>query len=224
MKFFLFLRKILFLPLCFSLLFTLPSCGERTDDLFSSVSELRSNIFLAESEQFRIKIYAVKKESPYLSDGIARERSWRTEIYLTAPSGEKDCDVSFSLNGQTYGGDMSYDNVKSEYFYFATLDISSLQSLPLTLTYDDTVVAMNAVSVLEEGVLSPREVLQKIKADNREAFQALTDKNGFNGEIYLRLVFEGAPYYYAGLVDKQGKIFSILADGKTGNTLATRIG
>ena len=218
----------IFLPLkglcILTLLLSCSACTKQNDDLFSSVSENRSNIFLAENDELHLKIHAVKKESPYLSDGVARETSWRTEVFLTAPSGEKESAVSFTVNGNTYGGDFSYDNVKSEYFYFVTLDISTLQSIPVTVTYGDTVVAMNAVSVLEEGVLSTREVLKKVKAENEDAFRPLTTKHGFDGEIYVRLVYEGAPYYYVGVVDKNGKLFSMLADGKTGKTLATRNG
>jgi len=74
------------IALCVGLCLTLCSCG-KSIDYFSYVSELRNNIFLAEHEDIRLRVYSVVKETPYVADGIARERSPRTEIYLFAPEG-----------------------------------------------------------------------------------------------------------------------------------------
>lgn len=212
--------------LCYTLACSVPfcftACAPRKNDLFYSVSELRSNIFLSETKDIRLKIYAEQKESPFLSDGIARECAPKTEIYVSAPSGEKDCTIAFLVNGTTYGGDCSYDNVKGEYFYFVSLDVSSEKNIPVTIDYDGTTIALNAASVLTEITLSPQAALKKAEKENAEAFERLTSHGGFDGEIRLRLVWEGAPYYYVGLVDKSGNVFSILCDGITGKTLATR--
>ena len=106
----------------------LSACKKQTD-YFQYVSELRSNIFLAQTDDFSLRIYSVSKENPYAADGIPKEVSTRTEIYLTAPSGDKTCNLSFRANEREYAGEMSYDNVKAEYYYSCALDSSALDEI-----------------------------------------------------------------------------------------------
>ena len=207
-------------------LFCCCACNRKSVDYFSYVSELRSNVFLAETEEFSLKIYTGFKESPYLADGRKRSVNPRTEIFLTALSGEKNYCAQFTHLGKTYGGDLSFDNVKSDYFYHCDVDVSALNELVVEISYGDTVVELNAVSVLknseESNVLSPEEILQKVCLSERERVQMMTDQNGFLGEFYIRLLHESAPYYYVGIVDRESKIYSLLLDAKSGKILAKR--
>ena len=186
------------------------------------VSELRSNIFLAKTENFSLRIYAVSKEYPYLSDGIPQECTTRLEAYLVAPEGDESCQISILVDGKTYGGDMSFDNVKTEYYYSCTLDVAKQSELPCTIVYGDERLELTARSVKSKDVLSPENILQKLETAENELFLSLTDKYGFAGEIYLRLLYEGAPYYYIGIIDRNGCINAFLLDAVTGKILAKR--
>ena len=77
-------RCVLLFWILISSIFLFSSCHKKTVDYFSYVSELRQNVFLAETEEFSLKIYTGFKESPYLADGKKREINPRTEIFLTA--------------------------------------------------------------------------------------------------------------------------------------------
>ena len=50
----------------------------------------------------------------------------------------------------------------------------------------------------------------------------MTDRNGFAGEIYLRLIYEDAPYYYVGIIDRNGGILALLVHSESGKILARR--
>jgi hypothetical protein len=50
----------------------------------------------------------------------------------------------------------------------------------------------------------------------------MTDKYGFTGEIYLRLLYEDAPYYYVGVINRKGEITAFLVNATTGKVLAQR--
>ena len=213
--------SLLFPVVFFLTLLLLPACAKKID-YFSYVSELRQNIFLAENEDFSLRVYSVAKESPYIADGIPREISHRTEVYLIAPSGEKDCRLSFLFNEETYGGEMSYDNVKSEYYFSCTLDISKLTALDCTISYGETEITLNAKSVLNGDELSPKSILQYVQKENMDLFTNLTDKYGFSGEIYIRLIYEENAYYYIGIIDRTGKIYAFLTNAKNGKILAKR--
>ncbi len=214
------LPKLFLLLLPLVLLF----CGgcKKSVNYLDYVSELRSNIFLAKTEDFSLRIYAVNKETPYATDGIPEKCTPRVEAYLVAPDGTKSAELELLLGEKSLGGEMSYDNVKCEYFYSATADISELYSIPCTLRYGDTEVQLTATSVKTEQTLTPKAALDKLTGEYPELFQELTDEYGFAGEIYLRLIYEDAPYYYVGVIDKEGNIEAFLLNAQTGKILARR--
>lgn len=198
------------------------SACKKNIDYFDYVSECRSNIFIAETDEYRLRIYAVTKEIPYVTDGIPKELSTRTEVFFIAPSGDKDCSLYFTVNGKEYGGELSYDNVKAEYYYSCTLDASACRELSCRIQYGDTEMQLRAASVLKVSTLSAKSVLYSIVENERELFTSLTDKYGFAGEIYLRLIYEDSPYYYLGVIDHNGNVYAFLINAETGKILAKR--
>jgi len=213
-----------FLPvfLCLlTLFYGFCSCAKKLD-LSDYVSELRSNIYIAEKDGFSLRIYAVLKESPYVADGIVQERSARVEAHLIAPEGQETCRLTFSYGGKDYGGEMSFDNVKTEYYFSRTLELSNASELPCVIEYGSTKVEFTAVSVKTAETLSPENILKNLHREESEFFSSLTDKYGFSGEIYLRLIYEDAPYYYVGVIDRNGKINAFLLNANTGKILAKR--
>ncbi len=191
-------------------------------DYMDYVSELRSNIFLAKTEDFSLRIYAVRKEYPYASDGIPQESSTRLEAYLVAPNGVEVCVFNVTVDGKEYGGEMSFDNVKTEYYFSCTLDVSNATELPCKIRYRNEELSLNAVSVKTNDLLSAKAILTHLQTTEAELFEILTDKYGFTGEIYIRLIYEGSPYYYIGIIDRNSKINAFLLDAKTGKILAKR--
>ena len=214
--------KRVFLTLFATLFFFCFGGCKKEFDYTPYVSELRSNIFLAEVNGLSLRIYAVKKEHPYAADGIPREGNSRLEAYLLPPSEDKSCEFYFTVNGREYGGDMSFDNVKTEYYYACSLDVSSLQEFPCKLKYGNETYEFTAHSVLEKEVLSPQSALKKLQECEGELFTSLTDKYGFAGEIHLRLIYEESPYYYIGIIDRKGNVHAFLLSAKTGKVLAKR--
>lgn len=193
-------------------------------DYFAYVSELRSNILLAENEDFSLRVYALEKEYPYSSDGVKRDVSTRAEIRLHAPSGDKTCNISFVINGVTHGGEMSYDNVKAEYYYASSLDISTQKQMDFSIVYGEETLTFSAKSVLTENTLTPQTILTALTEKESELFQSLTDEYGFAGEIFIRLLYEDFPYYYVGVIDRNGSTTAFLINGETGEILAKRHG
>ncbi len=217
-----FYKKIFFLlPLLLLFLLLFTGC-KKSLDYFDYVSELRSNLFLARTENFSLKIYAVRKESPYAADGVAQPTAPRFEAYLIAPSGDKTTKLYFTVDEKKQGGEMSYDGVKGEYFYGCSLDVSSLSAIDCLLVYGDEEVRLTATSVLTKNTLAPKTALGKLHEACSEPFAALTDEYGFSGEIYVRLIYEDSPYYYVGIIDRDGEIEAFLLNAETGAILARR--
>ena len=127
------------------------------------VSELRSNILLASEETFSLRIYAVDKESPYIADGIPRECNMRVEVYLTAPEGKETCNVFFTVDGQEYGGEMSYDNVKAEYFFSCSVDVSESECLPCRVEYGEKILTLDARTIRQGDTMDAMNLLKTLK-------------------------------------------------------------
>lgn len=214
-------KKFLFLLLACPFLVLLPAC-KKPVDYFSYASEVRSNIFFYKDDTFLLKVHAVKREQPYVADGIARESVPLCEIFLTAPSGNENCEIYFSVDGKKYGGDMSYDGVKAEYYFSCTLDISSLSKIDFSLCYGGGRYEISAKSVVDEAVLSPKLILTRLTTEYKPLFERLTDKYGFQGEIYIRLLFEDSPYYFVGVIERDGKTTAFLLNAVSGKILASR--
>ena len=191
-------------------------------DYFEYVSELRSNILTASDKNFSLRAYAVEKEYPYFADGVKREMTKRAEIHLVAPAGDKVCEISFTVGKQNFQGEMSYDNVKEEYFYSVSADLKETQALDFSICYAGETSVLHAQTVKLENTLSPNAVLEKLRENERATFDSLTNENGFVGEIYVRIICENAPYYYIGLIEKSGKIRAYLLSADTGKVLAKR--
>ena len=155
-------------------------------------------------------------------DGVPRECFTRLEAYLVAPDGDKTVFLELQIGTEKQGGEMSYDNVKGEYYFSCPLDISSLSSIPCVITYGETKTELVANSVLTDKTISPQTALERVTAENGELFSSMTDKYGFAGEIYLRLLYEDAPYYYVGISNRNGTCNAFLLNGETGKILARR--
>lgn len=219
------LRKPL-LTICTFLLalFCIIGCSgcNKSVDYFSYVSELRNNVFLYKDDQLSLRAHALTKESPYATDGVVSKLHTRTEIRLIAPSGEQTYSVFFMLDNTEYGGEMSFDNVKSEYYYACPVDVSACTQLELRVVCGTAERVCVAKSVLTSDTVSPKQALALLVEKEKDFFNGLTDKYGFAGEIHLRLLYEDAPYYYVGVTDRQGNVTAFLINGLTGQILAKR--
>ena len=117
---------------------------------------------------------------------------------------------------------MSYDNVKSEYYFSYPLDVSNATTLPCRIEYGDKSLSLNTPTVKQKDTLSAGEILKKLQAEESELFTSLTDKYGFAGEIYIRLIYEESPYYYVGIIDRNGVVHAYLLNAQSGKILAKR--
>lgn len=204
-------------------IFLLPfSACQKQVDYFSYVSELRDNIFIAEQGGYSLSIYSMEREYPYETDGIKMQTSRITEIRFFAPSGDKDCRLSLQIDGKEQSGEMSYDNVKAQYYYSCSLDVSNLKEVACVVFYDETSIEFLAKSVKTQNTITPQNALDIVQKDEHELFNDMTDKYGFAGEIYLRLIYEESPYYYVGIIERNGKVTALLLNAESGKILAKR--
>lgn len=212
-------RRYLLLALPLLLLPALSACGGY--DYFPYVSEIKEDIFLAQTETFSLTLSCVRREYPYIADGIPSPASNVVEISLTGERTSAPYEISV-LGEQSFGGEMSFRTYAGDYFYSQSVESFFKDSVSLRVETNGQSVEVVATSVKNERTLSARDALDHAVKAERETVQAMTGSDGFTGEFYIRLLRRDVNYYYVGIIDREGKTLSLLLDSETGEVLARR--
>lgn len=206
----------LILTLCTAICF-LCGCGRKVNYL-SFVSEKRSNIYLYSDDGFEIKIHISERETPYSSDGIKGDISPFTEIFVTLPKNYDEVEISVA----DISGQMNYKAVENCYYLSLSGGNISGDSVVVTLSYNGESAEYTAVSVLYDGVISCDDAVKCVIEHDNDLFKSLTQRDIFLGEIFVRLLYDEACYYYVGVCDRDKKISAYLVDGERGVIIATK--
>ncbi len=214
-------RRTLILLLLAGALPALSACGGGYDYTVH-ISEARSDIFRAETEEFTVTLSCISREYPYASDGIACPRTDLVEISLV-PVAAEIADYSVYLLGEeTVGGEASFRNAYGDWFYSESVESFPEGSVSLRIEWGDNVREIAATSVKTEETLTVEEALDAAVGSENELIGRMTRDGVFRGEFYVRLLQRDRTYYYVGIVDENGGTVSLLLDSETGAVLARR--
>lgn len=214
-RFFLsFLTLSLLLPL-------LAGCGKY--DYAAHISDERSDLFLAECDDFTVTVSCVSREYPYLCDGVAATRSDLVEATLAerSPSGA-EYEIYF-LEDVPRGGDMTFRSVTGDFYYSRSVETFPTGSISLKIVKNGAPTEIMATSVRTEKTLSCGEALSKAIEAEKPAVEKLMRGGKFCGEFHVRLLRRDKNYFYVGVISEQGDILSLLLDSETGKELAKRV-
>ncbi len=200
---------------------SLTACN-RPQDLTALVSEYRNNLFLYEDETLSVKAHNIEREYPYVADGYKGEMNCRVELFVSAAEEVKSCEVYFLVGGVQHGGEASYDGVKQQFYFSCAADVADAPSLQVRVLLDETEKELTLRSVKTPDLLPLPELLKTLFSEEEELKKRLTENGGLACELYVRILYEDAPYFYVGVVDRKGTIHAFLLHGKTGEILAKR--
>ena len=101
--------------LILSMLPALTACGGY--DYSAHISEAKSDLFCAETDEFTVTVSCVSREYPYVADGITCPMNSVMEVSLV-PAKPQICDYEVYLLGvTTWGGETSFRTYAGDYFY-----------------------------------------------------------------------------------------------------------
>lgn len=193
------------------------ACATNTD-YTSYISEKRSEIYLYSDDETQIKIYCVTREQPYCADGVCGEMCALTEIFVNfASTPEK---VEISIGG--FNGEMNYEAVEKQFSLTYSAAAFSSDSVELTLNCDGKEKTYRALNVCDSGIINCEQAVLCAVEYDRELFESLKIKKDFNGEIYVRLLYDEGCYYYVGVCDRNKNITAYLLDGGTGKVITSK--
>ncbi len=214
------MKKLLFL---FIPLLALPMlAGCRGEDYTKYLSYVRSDVFVAETEDFSLTLSCVTREVPYASDGVACAGQQLLEIELTPTQADGTENYSVVLEGTpSLSGELSYRSVKGDWFLSQSVTSFPEGSVSLRLIKDGEATELTASSVKTENTLTPEEAVSfAVQAEN-ELIGRMTAGKTFHGEFQVRLLRRGRTYYYVGIVGEKENA-ALLLDAETGEVLARR--
>ena len=194
----------------------------RPQDLTDLVSEYRNNLFLYEDEALSVKAHNLEREYPYVADGYKGEMNCRVELFVCATAEVKRCEIYFFVGGTLHGGEASYDGVKRQFYFSCAADVADAPSLQVRVLLDETEKELTLRSVKTPDLLPLPELLNTLFSEEEELKKRLTENGELACELYVRILYEDAPYFYVGVVDRKGTIHAFLLHGKTGEILAKR--
>ena len=193
------------------------ACSKKIDyNLY--VSERRNSVYVYSDDEVSIKIYCSQKEQPYSADGYRGNVSDLTEIYVSLGKSVQKIEV----DAGGLGGEMNYSAVdKNYYLSFSAADFNA-DSVQVSITADGNQNTYTAQNVKSEHVLSCSEALECVVEHAADLFASLTKNGIFDGEIFIRLLYDEGCYYYVGVCDKQGNVTAFLLDGERGKIIAKK--
>ncbi|MBQ7348864.1 MAG: hypothetical protein IJW47_02600 [Clostridia bacterium] len=217
-------KSIKFLCL-FLALFTFFTVGcQKENPLYSAVSELRSDIFVGESQNFVIKACYGFKETPYSNDATVGNKVYGLIFKMSGADGAS-YSLSTEFGGETFSADFKLNPVSGT--LTASMEIENFNLKEFTVTVKKAELSENVtmVSVVPANAIDYKKALDYLKADQTTMIDAYTDKETgeFTAEIYARIVVkDGNPFWYIGIASGNSNLKALLIDGVTGETLAIR--
>ncbi len=196
---------------------TFPGCSKNIDYL-EYISEKRSNIYLYSDDEVDIKIYCSQKEQPYCADGIKGEMCDVCEVFVKL--NKNPSELSISLCG--HEGEMNYQAVDNLFYLSFSEKAFETDSLDITLDIDGESKTYKALTATYDGVLSCDDAVNCVIEHDGELVSSLTSNGLFNGEIYVRLIYDEGCYYYVGIITKDKTVFAYLVDGERGKIISTK--
>ena len=210
-----FLSGIILSALC--ALCALPACAKQVN-YCDYISESRTDIFLYKDDATEIKIQCSKKEQPFSADGYKGELSDLVEIYVALAKNPQELEVSV----EGLSGEMNYQAVTRQYYLSLSAAAFDKSGVEVTLTADGNKETYTALSVKDGNVMSCEKAVECVVEYAGELFEGLTSNGLFDGEIFVRLLYDEGCYYYVGVCNKEKKITAFLIDGERGKVIARK--
>lgn len=206
--------------LLLAILPAITACGSY--DYTEHVSEAKSDLFCAETEEFSVTLACVTREYPYASDGVTCPQTSLMEISLVPARAQLFDYEVYVLGDSVWGGETSFRTYAGDFFYSESVSAFPEGSVTIQIKWEDQTRELTATSVKNEKTLSVKEILKCAISAEKETVKNLTQNGNFLGEFYVRLLRRNVNYYYVGIIDRNGKTISLLLDSETGELLARR--
>ena len=217
------MRKFFALFLTFISLFACFYGCQKVNPLKNCLSELRSDLFYGESENFAVKAgYGFKEK--LLADQTSYEKVYELTFKLAneTSDGAIYC-VNLDFNGNTYKADFKLNPVTHALTASIEIENFNLKEFTVTLTNASIQESVTLRSTLPDGTIDHVKALEFLQKHQQPLLNNYTNEQGeFTAKIQARVLIKNdKPYWYIGIVNGDN-LKALLIDGITGEVLAIR--
>ncbi len=215
-------KLLIFLSLILTISLFGTGCKKQLD-LYTYVSDARTDILMANTKTLSLKAETGFKESPLVLDGVKNKTSYYLTIYiLDGYNDNVTYSISFNINNVEYKGKFDLSKTTSKLFVTFELD-STVSQITAQLNSGNVNERVEFKSIKPDGTKNARDGLNSLLTSQPDLISNYTVDGVFMGEIAVRLLVENnKAYYYVGLTDVKGKTKALLIDSETFEVLAIR--
>ena len=223
MRFFRFCLR--FFP-CLILALTITFFGcAKVNPLYNRVSELRSHLFIGNSEHFSIAACYGFKETPFNNDAVLGEKVYSLHFKIDNEFNQNATySLSFNLYEKEYSLDFKFNPVTHNLSAAVELENFNEKQFSVTVSSGGISELITLTSIVPDGTIDYKTALDYLYQNQRPLVDSFIDENGdFNAEIYTRVIVkDDKPYWYVGIASGGGNLKALLIDGFSGEVLAIR--
>ncbi len=215
--------KKLIILLCFILCLPLLFACEKPNPIAESVSELRSEIYVGESESYELKAFYGYRETPYEQDGVKNKTVYNLKIKLLNKALEP-ATYTLRLNyGETeYKQDFSADKITGNLEVNFQIDNFNVKEFEAYVACAEQTQKVAMKSIVSEKCITYLQALDYLVKAQPDLIAHYTLDDKFCAEIYMRVtVKDEKPYWFVGIASDNG-LKAFLIDGLSGELLAIR--
>jgi len=217
----------------FVIILSIPLLGCKTaiEKYGNYISELRDNIFLAQAENFSVKIITGRREDPFIMDGIVGEVRDFTVITVTPLLGlVQELNYSALINGETFEGALiphPFQNTLSiDLRVFANGEDISVK-LKYQAGENITETVLTAKSVRTPDMIDAHKAIEIAEKQLRYRIADFRVDGNFEAEIFVRLLQNpidnsGGFYWYVAFIARTGEIVATLINPISMEVVAVR--
>ena len=187
-----------------------------------SLSEYRKNLFVGTGSTFTVTFTSGEREEPYIMDGQKNELKDFGVITLKFDSLPANLpQFELKVNENTFVGTLEKNPYDNTFAYDICSQVEDADTLSFYLVDFDETVSLNCVS--NSWGYNYKSALEIFENKYKTEINSQIQEGHLKAEIYIKIVTDNKNmenvYWYVLMVCKNGDMFALLIDTKTGQII-----
>ena len=193
----------------------------------NNVSEKGECFFVdATNDNVNLKVSSGTRENPYNLDGVHNEmKPFTLLIFKTSFNGITEPSFTAKIDGTEYQGILELNPCDGTFVTDLGILLNDNSDIAVTVNVKDMEFTFTPTNLNSKWGLSFDEALDVGLENMKGIVESLIENGKFSGECYVKVISDpngvlNIYYYYIGIVDLSGNMYSIVLDTADGKVLS----